>query len=72
MDLADFDITRVPRVLQRLLIDDEEVLQERWDMCNGCEFLTEKLRCQKCGCFMRLKTRMGRAKCPINKWDKIR
>ena len=69
--LADFDIRRVPKPLHGLLTFDGEVLQERWDACNGCEFLTEKLRCKKCGCFMRLKTRIARMKCPMGKWDKI-
>ena len=41
--LADFDIRRVPKTLHRFLTFDGEVLQERWDACNGCEFLTEKL-----------------------------
>ena len=68
--LADFDIRKVPKPLYRLLTFDGEVLQERWDACNGCEFLTEKLRCKKCGCFMRLKTRVAKMKCPIDKWSK--
>ena len=69
--LADFDITRVPKVFHKFLIDDEEVLQKRWDICNRCEFLTKNHRCLKCKCFMRLKTRMGKMKCPIDKWDRV-
>lgn len=68
--LADFDIRKVPKPLHGFLTFDGEVLQERWDACNDCEFLTEKLRCKKCGCFMRLKTRVAKMKCPIGKWSK--
>ena len=69
--LSDFDINRVPKFLHKFLTFDEEKLKERWDACNGCEFLNDKLMCKKCGCFMRLKSRVKSTKCPIGKWDKI-
>ena len=70
MALADFDIRRVPKSLHGLLTFDGEVLQERWDACGSCEFLTENLVCKKCSCFMKLKTRVARMKCPVGKWGK--
>ena len=71
MELSDFDINKVPKPIRKYLLSDEKVLQERWDICNACEFLTKRLTCKKCGCFMRLKTRIGRMRCPIAKWDKV-
>ena len=70
LELADFDMRKIPRVFHRLLTFNEEVLQGRWDECAKCEFLTEKLKCQKCGCFMRIKSRVAKMKCPIGKWDR--
>ena len=71
LELADFDINRVPKFIHELLTSDEKVLQERWDSCNSCDFLTRRLTCKKCRCFMRLKTRIAKMKCPIGRWDKI-
>jgi hypothetical protein len=31
---------------------------------------TENLVCKKCSCFMKLKTRVARMKCPVGKWGK--
>jgi hypothetical protein len=41
---------------------------DRFAICQKCPFLTNKNRCQKCGCFMKVKTRVALAKCPIGKW----
>ena len=70
MALADLNIQKIPKILHRFLVFEEEVLQERWDACNSCEFLTENLVCKKCSCFMKLKTRVARMKCPVGKWGK--
>jgi len=42
---------------------------QRLNTCKACEHLQkEKMRCEFCGCFMRLKVMMPTAKCPKNKW----
>lgn len=42
---------------------------ERMQICMDCEHLFKKTRqCKQCGCFMRIKTRMKNASCPIGKW----
>jgi hypothetical protein len=47
----------------------EELGQYRLDICKTCEFYRAKTnQCKKCGCFMKLKTSLANAKCPINKW----
>ena len=70
LGLADFNLNKVPKVFHKYLLFDKDALQERWDACAKCEFLTEKLKCQKCGCFMRIKSRVAKMKCPIGKWDR--
>ena len=47
----------------------EELAQYRLEICKGCEHFSKlSIRCKKCGCFMKLKTNLKDAKCPIGKW----
>lgn len=48
---------------------DKQISEERLDICKSCPFLVKATsQCQKCGCFMHLKTKLEKAKCPIGKW----
>lgn len=48
---------------------DKELMQSRLAICHTCKFFDKNFqRCKKCGCFMRLKTTLKQAKCPIHKW----
>jgi hypothetical protein len=47
----------------------EEFAQKRINICENCEFLKRDLyQCDKCKCFMKVKTKFIAAKCPIDKW----
>lgn len=47
-----------------------EVGFQRFSMCQGCEFFEkEASRCTKCGCFMKTKTQLASASCPVGKWN---
>lgn len=47
----------------------EEIIASRLEICQTCEFYrTRTNQCRKCGCFMKLKTRLEHASCPIGKW----
>jgi hypothetical protein len=47
----------------------EELAASRLEICKGCEWFRQKTQtCKKCGCFMKLKTTLEKAKCPIGKW----
>jgi hypothetical protein len=47
----------------------EELAAYRLEICKGCELFRVKIKtCMKCGCFMKLKTTLEKAKCPIGKW----
>ena len=55
------------------LVTEEKAKQEEFDrrmsICRSCEFFKPKSeQCRKCGCFMKLKTKIDRAHCPIHKW----
>ena len=72
LELANFNVNKIPKALHKYLVFDDSILQERWSACMGCEFLTEKYKCKKCGCWMRIKSRVARMKCPINKWGRVK
>ena len=63
------DMRTVPDRIKKNIIHDEEVLKMRWDLCTGCEFLNDN-KCEKCGCFMKVKHKLATSSCPVGKWDK--
>lgn len=51
------------------LVADQKVTEERRAICNSCEhYIKWTTQCKKCGCFMKLKTKLSNVKCPLNKW----
>lgn len=47
----------------------KELAEYRLEICKTCEFFRERTQtCKKCGCFMKLKTHLEDASCPIKKW----
>jgi hypothetical protein len=48
---------------------DEEKAEERFSICKACpELIKLTTQCKKCGCFMKVKTKLDLATCPIEKW----
>ena len=48
---------------------DNETAQKHIDICHNCEFYNEnKDKCNKCGCYIRIKCMLSTESCPINKW----
>lgn len=46
-----------------------ELATERMSICNSCpELIKLTSNCKKCGCFMKFKTRLDGATCPLGKW----
>jgi hypothetical protein len=47
----------------------EEKSTLRFEICKACpELIKLTTQCKKCGCIMKLKTKLGQAVCPIGKW----
>ena len=48
----------------------KEEQEKRFEICEQCEFLTDKIlkRCSKCGCCMKLKKKLEAWHCPIDRW----
>jgi hypothetical protein len=50
----------------------EEVETSRFAICNKCPYLRRTTKqCTQCGCFMKLKTKLAAAECPVGKWHAI-
>lgn len=50
-------------------LDDTDAAQKRMLICEDCpRLIRETKQCRECGCFMKLKTKLANAKCPIGKW----
>lgn len=47
-----------------------EISEKRYGICKQCPSLVKLTKqCTKCGCFMKLKTQIEAATCPIGKWQ---
>ena len=46
-----------------------DIAISRYEICKSCEFITPVTRqCKQCLCFMKIKTTLPNAECPIGKW----
>lgn len=46
-----------------------DLLNNRRSICNSCnEFDAKNITCNKCGCFINIKTQWASEKCPLDKW----
>ena len=50
---------------------DASIVQSRMSYCNACEHYTSLKICKACKCFIPLKAKLRRTKCPLGKWEKI-
>lgn len=66
----EIDMRTAPKSVMSNIIYDEKVLEKRWSLCSSCEFLNDDNRCEKCGCFMKVKHKLSQASCPVGKWGK--
>ena len=47
----------------------EKISQKRETICGGCTYNSKELnKCNECGCFLHLKTRVLDEECPKGKW----
>ena len=61
-------MTNYRQMFREYLWASKEKQEKRWDICKKCPELKPSNRCKKCGCFMKVKTKLNLASCPINKW----
>ena len=66
-----FDLRGMGKRLKNVFLHDEDIINKRWAECEKCEFLVKATnQFTKCKCFMKVKTRVATASCPIGKWGK--
>jgi hypothetical protein len=49
---------------------DKETRTARMSICKSCDRYSN-YRCSECGCFMKTKTILADAMCPIGKWHNV-
>ena len=71
IEAQKFDMRNISDRFKNVIIHDEDIVNKRLDICKGCEFLFKPTNtCKKCGCFMKVKTKIATSSCPIGKWEK--
>jgi len=61
MSVFDYLNPRVPK--------NKDLGQERFRICLACPRIIHATgQCMECGCFMKAKTQLEEAKCPLGKW----
>jgi len=56
-------------VLKTIYTERIKVSHDRLEVCKSCDmFDEENSKCKECGCFMKYKTLLPWAKCPLDKW----
>ena len=65
------DLRAISNRFKNIMLHDQDIIDKRWAECEKCEFLLKPTNnCEKCGCFMKVKTKVATAACPIGKWEK--
>jgi hypothetical protein len=60
---------KIEEIIDTQIKADVIIRERRLDLCLSCEHLFKPTdSCKKCGCFVRAKTWLKDAKCPLNKW----
>ena len=68
VNLVQNAITDVLKGNQLFASEEEQI--RRMEICKSCEhFSSEDVRCRQCGCFLKQKTSLTSAKCPLQKWN---
>lgn len=51
---------------------DQPTAQTRFNLCKTCpRFIPQTATCKECGCFMKVKTKLSLAWCPLGKWHAV-
>jgi hypothetical protein len=54
---------------ERKGLETDDIVNERLSICESCDqYDSVHKRCKRCGCFMKLKTKIPSATCPLGLW----
>lgn len=54
-----------------LTLVEDDIREERYNICKSCEHFTKFKTCDVCNCIMPVKVVWTDSECPIGKWNKI-
>ncbi len=67
----NIDLRNIPSRIKNIILHDQDIIDKRFSMCQDCEhFINITSQCKKCGCFMKVKTKLATSRCPVGKWDR--
>ena len=67
----NIDLRNIPNRIKNIILHDQDIIDKRFSMCQDCEhFINITSQCKKCGCFMKVKTKLATSRCPVGKWDR--
>ena len=68
-NLANTTYQLLDNTFDKMGITDTTKSYERLAICNNCEYYkSSSKKCEECGCYMPLKSKLTNAKCPLNFW----
>jgi hypothetical protein len=63
------DVSILDAFHSRNYVKDPSISDARYQICKACpELIKLTTQCKKCGCLMKVKTKLQQAVCPLGKW----
>jgi hypothetical protein len=67
--LEEVEQVMTDKAIESGLMVDAETSGKRLTICQACPRLFQPTgTCLECGCFVKAKTKLGSARCPLGKW----
>lgn len=67
IDTSKQVVSEIKKFVENPTIVSQEEQNKRLEICKTCEYFKNN-RCDLCGCYMNLKSKLETSHCPINKW----
>jgi len=71
--IQNFATSVVNHISNGMIKVSDPIKEERMAICRACPlFNSSNKTCNKCGCFLEVKTSWASEKCPEGKWDEVK
>lgn len=68
----NFAVSAINHISNGMIKVSDLVKEERMAICRTCSFFNPNNTCNKCGCFLDVKTGWASEKCPEGKWLEVK
>lgn len=68
----NFTTSIINHISNGMIKVSDSIKEERMNICKSCPFFNPNNTCNKCGCFLEVKTGWASEKCPEGKWLEIK